>query len=291
MVKLTLNEPVDREPVVAGKFYAAAKDTLINDVSGLFTDCKKPSGSQITRALMSPHAGYVFSGKIAASAYSAIDANTVYENIFIIGSSHVMRFNGASVYDIGDYNSPLDNFPVNKDIAHNLRKADAVFDFPATSHVNEHSLEVQLPFIWYKFKTLPPIVPIIIGTDEVRTVRKIADTLRPWFIRENLFIISTDFSHYPPYKDAIENDKRVALSIESGDPEKFLRILKQNSMKKIRGLATSMCGWTSGLVLMYLAENSDQLEFQLIDYCNSGDSIYGGKDKVVGYYAIALVEK
>jgi AmmeMemoRadiSam system protein A len=81
------------------------------------------------------------------------------------------------------------------------------------------------------------------------------------------------------------------MSIVSGDPQTFLNTLKKNSGKQIEGLVTSMCGWTSGLTLMYLAENNNQLEFKLIDYNNSGDSPYGGKDSVVGYNAIALIEK
>jgi hypothetical protein len=134
------------------------------------------------------------------------------------------------------------------------------------------------------------IVPIIIGTNNEKTVKQISEALIPWFTPDNLFVISSDFSHYPPYKEAIETDKITALSIISGNPQTFLKTLKKNSEKQISGLATSMCGWTSGLTLMYLAENNDQFEYRLVDYCNSGDSPYGGKDEVVGYNAIVLIE-
>lgn len=282
---------VDREPVAAGRFYAAGKETLINDLAGLFENSKgKPSEDKV-RALISPHAGYIFSGTVAASAYSVIPEKSVYSNIFLIGSSHSMYFDGASVYDKGDYISPLGKFNVNKDIASQLKIADQVFSFPVTSHINEHSLEVQLPLLWHTFRNLvPPIVPIIIGTNEISIIRKIAECLLPWFNEHNLFIISSDFSHYPSYRDAIENDRRVALSIASGNTDQFLSTLKINSEKKIKGLATSMCGWTSALALMYLAEKNHNLRFKVIDHANSGDSIYGEKDKVVGYYAIALTE-
>ena len=284
------SESVDRKPVAAGRFYPASKDTLINDVSSLFRNSKKTESKFVTRAIISPHAGYVYSGSIAASAFSAIPENIIFKNIFLIGSSHSMSFNGASIYDSGDYLSPLGKFNVNRDIAKELKKGTKIFDFPDTSHINEHSLEVQLPFIWFYFKKLPLLVPVIIGTHDSGIVRKIAESLMPWFTRENLFIISSDFSHYPPYREAIENDRLVATSILSGDPDEFLKTLKENSTKKIKGLATSMCGWTSGLTLMYLAEKDAKLKFQLVDYCNSGDSDYGGKDQVVGYHAIALIE-
>ena len=140
------------------------------------------------------------------------------------------------------------------------------------------------------FKNNPPVIPIIIGTNNTGNIKKIAEILKPWFIPENLFIISSDFSHYPSYKTANEVDNATATAIVTGDPKKFLDILKKNATVDDPGLATSMCGWTSGLLLLYLAEGSN-LEFKKIDYCNSGDSRYGNKDEVVGYNAIALFEK
>ena len=285
------NTTTDRQPVAAGRFYSADKVTLNNDLSQLFEKCKKSAESREVRAIISPHAGYIFSGKIAASAFSTIPPNSVYKNIFIIGSSHVMSFDGASVYNCGDFITPLGRVRVNTEIANKLKNSNKVFDYPIKAHIQEHSIEVQLPFIQYYFKDNPSIIPIIIGTDNESTIKKISEVLRPWFNPENLFIISSDFSHYPPYKDAIETDNLTALSIVSGSVPKFLKTLDKNSSKQIPGLVTSMCGWTSGLTLLYLVEGNDQLEFKLIDYCNSGDSPYGNKDEVVGYNAIALYGK
>jgi hypothetical protein len=273
----------DRQPFAAGRFYPADKETLTKDLSLLFENCKKSSENWNVRAIISPHAGYQFSGKIAASAFSAIPRNSAYKNIFIIGSSHVMYFDGASVYNCGDYITPLGKVPVNKEIANKLISGNKVFQFPINAHLQEHSIENQIPFIQYYFKDMPPIVPIIIGTDDENSIKKIAEALRPWFTPENLFIISSDFSHYPPYKDAVENDKVTAMSLVSGNPKNFLNTLSKNNAKRIPGLVTSMCGWTSGLTLLYLAEGDKKLEIKLIDYCNSGDSPSGGKDEVVGY--------
>ncbi|MCX6325840.1 MAG: AmmeMemoRadiSam system protein B [Bacteroidia bacterium] len=281
----------DRQPVAAGRFYPPDKETLTNDLFQLFESCKKSPVNWDVRAIISPHAGYVFSGKIAAAAYSAISGNSVYKNIFIIGSSHVMSFDGASVYNSGDYITPMGKIVVNREIANKLIRENKVFNFPTDAHLQEHSIEVQLPFIQYYFKDKPLIVPIIIGTNNENMVKKIAEAIKPWFTSENLFIISSDFSHYPPYKEAVETDKSTALSIASGNPQTFLNTLKKNSEKHIPGLVTSMCGWTSGLTLLYLAEGNNQLEIKLIDYCNSGDSPIGGKDEVVGYNAIAVIEK
>jgi hypothetical protein len=291
METFSQNITTDRQPVAAGKFYPGDKDTLEMTLSQLFGDCKKSPANLNVRAIISPHAGYQYSGKVAASAFSAIPKDAVFKNIFIIGSSHVMYFNGASVYNCGDYITPLGKVPVNKEIANKLINDNKVFKFPISAHIQEHSIENQLPFIQYYFKVIPTIVPVIIGTDDENTVKKVAEALRPWFTPENLFVISSDFSHYPSYKDANENDKLTALSIISGDPKTFLKTLSDNSAKQIPGLVTSMCGWTSGLTLLYLAEGDHNLEIKLIDYANSGDSKVGGKAEVVGYNALVMIDK
>ncbi len=281
----------DRQPFAAGKFYPADKETLTNDLSKLFEECVKPSSELKVRAIISPHAGYVFSGKIAASAFSAIDRDATYKNIFVIGSSHIMAFDGASVYDTGDYVTPLGNVNVNREIASRLKRENKLFDFPVTAHIREHSLEVQMPFIQYYFRNKIPVVPIIIAANNASTIKKLAEILKPWFTPDNLFVISSDFSHYPSYKTAIEVDRATAEAIISGSPRKFLDVLRKNEQTGDPGLVTSMCGWTSGLLLLYLAEGDTALEFRKVDYCNSGDSKYGDKDEVVGYNGIVLFEK
>lgn len=291
METFSQNKFTDRQPVAAGRFYPADKATLTKDLAALFEECKKPDRKRNVQAIITPHAGYVFSGKTAASAFSAIPANFSYENIFIIGSSHVMAFDGASVYNTGDYITPLGRMTVNGEIAEKLINENKVFNFPTTSHLQEHSIEVQLPFIQYYFSETPSIIPIIIGSTKEKTIKLIAEALKPWFNSANLFIISSDFSHYPPFAEAIELDRQTALGIKSGQPAFFLSTLELNSQKRVNGLLTSMCGWTSGLTLLYLAEGNSNLEFNLLDYSNSGDSPYGGKDEVVGYHAISLAEK
>jgi AmmeMemoRadiSam system protein B/AmmeMemoRadiSam system protein A len=291
MESFAQNKTTDRQPFAAGRFYSGDKETLTKDMSILFENCKKSPPNLNVRAIISPHAGYVFSGEIAAAAFSSIPRNTVYKNIFIIASSHVMYFDGASVYNSGDYITPLGKLPVNKEIANKLIIENKVFQFPTDAHVQEHSIEVQLPFIQTYFTELPPIVPIIIGTDNENTIKKIAEALKPYFKPENLFVISSDFSHYPSYKDAVENDRLTAESIISGNPKTFLNTIRKNSEKNIKGLVTSMCGWTSGLTLLYLTEGDSHIEYRLIDYSNSGDSPYGNKDEVVGYNAIAVISK
>ncbi len=281
----------DRQPVAAGRFYSASAETLEKDIAELFASCKKsPLNTGKVRAIISPHAGYIYSGKIAASAFSTIGRKTGYKNVFLIGSSHVMAFDGASPYSSGDFITPLGKARVNREIAGKLRE-NKLFSFPADAHNKEHSLEVQVPFIQYYFQDQPLLVPIIIGTNRSEEIKKMAEILRPWFTSENLFVISSDFSHYPSYKTAYTVDRSTADAIVEGDPSKFLTTLRKNSQVDDPGLVTSMCGWTSGLLLLFLAEGNDNLEFRRIDYSNSGDVKTGDMEGVVGYNAIALYEK
>lgn len=285
------SKTVDRQPVAAGRFYSSDRETLRRDIQKLFADCRKPEGVIHPRAIIAPHAGYVFSGRIAASAFSATPRDAGYSNIFLIGSSHVMAFEGASVYNTGDFVTPLGKISVNRSIADKLKKDFKVFDYPTSAHIQDHCLEVQIPLIQYYYTTAPSIVPIIIGTSSSSTIKKIADALRQYFTEENLFVISSDFSHYPSYEDGKIVDNATAEALVSGDPSVFLSALRKNSLRNIGGLATSMCGWTAGLTMLDLAEGHDNLEFRRIDYCNSGDSPYGSRDEVVGYHAIVLDEK
>jgi AmmeMemoRadiSam system protein B/AmmeMemoRadiSam system protein A len=291
MESFAQNKTIDRQPVAAGRFYPVDKQTLTSDIARYFESCTKTPADWNVRAIICPHAGYIFSGRIAAEAFHSVPRNSVYKNIFIIGSSHVMQFEGASVYNEGDFITPMGKASVNLEIANKLKNENKVFDYPVTAHIQEHSIEVQVPFIQYYFKETPKIVPIIIGTQSESTVKKIAEALKPYFTADNLFIISSDFSHYPSYKDANRTDSITALGISTGSPKTFLYTLRQNSEEYIPGLATSMCGWTSGLTLLYLTEGNKDLDIRHIDYCNSGDSQFGNKNEVVGYHAFAVIDR
>jgi AmmeMemoRadiSam system protein B len=193
----------DREPYAAGRFYSADKETLKKNIEKLFNECKKTKENGIVRAIIVPHAGYVYSGKTAAAGFSTTKKDASYKNIFIIGSSHVQAFNGASVFNTGDYITPLGRAKVNREIADKLKAENRIFRFPVDYHLRDHNLEVQIPLIQYYYTNNPSIVPVIIGTNSTNIIKEIAEALRPWFTPENLFVISSDFSHYPSYNDAI----------------------------------------------------------------------------------------
>jgi len=301
MIFMTMNisgqqRGFDRDPVVAGSFYPAGETELKRQLERHFRDAAAMKSFTVkqrerVRALISPHAGYVFSGTVAASAIGCIPSEAIYDNIFLIGSSHRLSFPGASVYSAGNYRTPLGTVIVNTDIAENLTENSEIFTYLKSAHLNEHSLEVQLPFLQYHLGRNIRIVPIIIGTQNSKICKDIAAVLKPWFNGNNLFVISSDFSHYPSFEDAEKVDGLTLEGLMSGDPETFLGTLRENSALKINGLATSMCGWTSGLVLLHLAKSEPGLEFKHILYQNSGHSKLGDRSGVVGYHSLALIEK
>ena len=281
---------VDRPAAVAGQFYSSHPEQLSKELGQLFAKARPRETSGVI-AVISPHAGYVFSGQVAASSFNQIDPDRAYENIFILASSHRYSFDGASIYDKGNYKTPLGKVKVNLDLAQQLVEKYPVFNNRSDAHLNEHSLEVQLPFLQYKLGNDFRIVPIMLGTQNPETCREIAAALSPWFNDRNLFVISTDFSHYPEYDDAIRVDHLTAEAIVSNSPQALLNTLTSNEKENVAGLATSLCGWTSVLTLLYMTEGMD-VNYRQIEYMNSGDAkIYGDKDRVVGYFAIAVEKK
>ena len=279
---------VNRQPAVAGQFYQSDPAELRSTLKVLFSKAIPAKDIQNVVAVMVPHAGYVYSGEVAASGFNQINSTKEYENIFIIGSSHHIAFEGASIYSQGDFITPLGNVKVNKQLAGQLIKKHDFFSNRIDAHAREHSLEVQLPFLQYKMKKDFQIVPIVLGTQSPEMCKKIAEALKPYFGSKNLFIISSDFSHYPSYDNAAKVDKATANAIMSNSPENLLSTLNENEREGIPNLATSLCGWTSVLTLLYITQNNPDVFYTHIQYKNSGDTEYGDKSRVVGYNAIAI---
>ncbi len=281
---------IDRQPFAAGRFYTSDKAKLKSDLAELFNKAESKKYDNV-RAIICPHAGYVYSGEVAASSVNQIDRDAEYENIFIIASSHRVSFSGASIYYKGDYITPLGKVKVNKQLAENLVKENKILQFRKDAHSHEHSLEVELPLLQYHLKKDFKIVPIIMGTQNVNDCKKISKILKPYFNEKNLFVISTDFSHYPSYKDAVEIDKATADAIISNSVDNLSSLLQKNSEKDIPNLATSLCGWSSVFTLLYMTEDDPDIKYHELEYMNSGDQPFGDKNSVVGYWSIVVVNK
>lgn len=291
-MKFSESGKTNRKPAVAGQFYPATSDKLQKELNKLFEKAeKKQASEEILQAIISPHAGYIFSGQVAASAFNQIQDKALYEHVIVLASSHQFHFSGAAVYTGGNYETPLGEIETDIQEAKKIIDSSPVFHDNPEAHLYEHSLEVQLPFLQHKLGHNFKLIPIILGTNSALDCKKIATALSPYFTPENLFVISTDFSHYPNYNDAGKIDTTTANAICKNKAEALLTTLEGNASQRIKGLATSLCGWTSVLTLLYLTEKK-KVKFSQIDYKNSGDTaLYGDKKRVVGYWAIAVYAK
>lgn len=276
----------DRQPAVSGQFYPEKADILERTVSTLFRTAIPKKCTKV-RAIISPHAGYEFSGQVAASVFNQVSTN--YKLIFVIGSSHQVYFQGASVYCFGDYLMPFGRVNVDTEVGKQLvQENPGLFFDDVAPHAKEHSLEVQLPFLDNVMENDYAIVPIILGDVNPDTCKLLAEALKPWFTPDNLFIISSDFSHYPKAEDATRIDANTMEAIRSNQPDKLIETLVSQSKAGIPGLSTSLCGWNSVLTLMYLTAY-EPVSYQPIQYRHSGyNAERGDSDRVVGYWGIAV---
>jgi MEMO1 family protein len=276
------------EPAFAGHFYPAKREELHDTLVKLFSGAKEARKDGRLRAIIAPHAGYDFSGQVAASAYNQIPSGTRYQRVFILASSHNSLFKGAALCKSKSFRTPLGLVDLDTQTAGLLVKAGKEFQYRTEAFLHEHSLEVHLPFLQFKFGSKFSLVPVILGNCTLSDCSRIADVLNPWFTPENLFVISTDFSHYPSYDDAVENDLETATAICSNDPQELLQHLDKNT--DIHNLATSLCGFNSVISLLFLTKKKP-LDYIKLHYMNSGDiKNFGEKNKVVGYWALAVYE-
>ena len=299
--------PTVRPATQAGRFYEGNPQVLSHEVDSLLARHANDGTYENVAALIVPHAGYYFSGNVAASAYMALDSTKQYKRIFLLGPSHHEWLDGASVNTEADYYAtPLGQVKVDHetavklttdctDLTDSASNTDKILFYEPKAHDREHCLEVQLPFLQRFFtlhsslstKEVPPIVPIIISTNDFQKLQQIAETLKPYFTDENLFIVSSDFSHYPSYGDACAVDAKTGKAIESGDVSQFIATIQANARSGIRNLATSACGELAIVTLMLMMDSQYQVKHLL--YQNSGDIDNYDPTRVVGYHAFAIL--
>ena len=277
-----------RPATQANRFYTGDAKELSEEVDSFLALHRDCSIYNNVAALIVPHAGYYFSGNVAAAAYMSIPTDKPFKRIFLLGPSHHEWLNGASVNTEADfYATPLGNVRVDRETAQKLTVSNGVFSYQPKAHDREHCLEVQLPFLQRRLGEVPPIVPIIISTNDFLKLKRMAEALKPYLTEENLFVVSSDFSHYPSYEDACEVDAKTGKAIETGDVERFIAVLGENASSGVRNLATSACGELAIATLLMMIDG--QYEVKHLLYQNSGDIDDHDHSRVVGYHAFAIV--
>ncbi len=255
-----------RHPAVAGTFYPADPVQLHRSVQGYLQAAAIPVGS-LPKAIVAPHAGYVYSGPVAASVYRSLQAGGhAIRRVILIGPSHRVGFRGIALCQATAYASPLGQVPIDRSAYASLKDL-AFVGFLDEAHAHEHSLEVQLPFLQEVLGSSFSLVPLVAGEATPEQVSVVLERL--WQDTATLLVISSDLSHYHDYATAQGMDQATSRAIEH---------LQMDAIDN-----ESACGRVPLRGLLFLAKRKGWTA-QTVDLRNSGDTA-GGKDRVVGYGA------
>jgi hypothetical protein len=261
-----------RAAAVAGLFYPREADKLSRDIQAMLGDAAKGTALPGSlKALIVPHAGYIYSGPVAASAYAhLLPLRDTIRRVVLLGPTHRVFVSGLALPGVQAFDTPLGRIPVDQDAAHFLKPLRQVSTSPA-AHEPEHSLEVQLPFLQLVLSDFQ-LVPLAVGDAHPKAVAEVIEVL--WGGPETLIVVSSDLSHYLPYGLAQEVDRRTCQGI--------------SEMEQLDSHEQA-CGATpvNGLLL---AARHHRLTPHLLDQRNSGDTS-GDRDRVVGYAAFAFTER
>jgi AmmeMemoRadiSam system protein B len=258
---------MNRRPAVADAFYPGNSKQLHQMVNQYLDDAK--TDAKVPKAIIAPHAGYIYSGSIAASAYARLKkAHDRITRVVIIGPSHRVAFRGLAVSRAETFVTPLGNIPVDQEAVQTIVQLPFV-EYIEQAHTYEHCLEVQLPFLQETLDAFK-IVPIVAGDASPEQVGQVIDAL--WGGDETLIVISSDLSHYHDYTTAKRFDKSTSQAIE------------QRQYELLSG--ESACGRVPITGLLKVAREKS-LPVKTIDLRNSGDTA-GDKARVVGYGAYVI---
>ncbi len=267
-----------RKPVWAGQFYDARPQVLSKQIDQWLelAEYKPNPGSQL-KVLIVPHAGYVYSGKVAAYAYRQAQ-NKEFETVVILGPSHHFGFKGCSIYPDGMYVSPLGNIPIDRNLAKTLSRATG-YGFVPRAHQKEHSIEVQIPFIQ---KTIPDakIIPVVLGLPTSNLIENLAKGLAKIASEKKILVVaSTDMSHYLPKDQANRRDQNTISLIVSKALQKLEEKILQNE--------NIMCGGAGVAAALHYATSLGNTQVELLTYDDSA-SAGGPESKVVGYMSAGI---
>lgn len=282
------NSNLIRRPAVAGSFYPA-NAKILKDKIEKYLAAATSSPDSAARMLIVPHAGYDFSGSVAAYAYQAI-ARRKIKTVVIIGSSHTSYFAGAAIDGYNIWRTPLGDVEVDKRMGEKLVKADKNIKFNSAVHDDDHMIEVQLPFLQTVLAPGFKIMPIALGNMPDESYKDLADALAPFLSSDDLLVISSDMSHYPAYGDANRIDKETLELIQSQDVGRLDDYVSRTMAAGVPNEQTLLCGLEAVKAGIELA-NKLNWQAEIMHYANSGDSSSGDKDSVVGYGAVIFSTK
>jgi AmmeMemoRadiSam system protein B/AmmeMemoRadiSam system protein A len=268
------------QAAVAGSFYPGDSTILSQTVENLLNEAEPPAIDGTIFGLVSPHAGYVYSGHVAAAGYDLLKNKSI-ERVVVISPSHVVAFDGVAVYNGTGYRTPLGTIPVDEDFCRQLAERHSSITLSDEGHETrrqgrmEHALEVQLPFLQNTLGHFK-LVPIIMGDQKYETCRALGIALSELIKDDKTIIVaSSDLSHFHPYKEAVKLDQKVLTAVHEWDHINLSRNLNRRIWEA--------CGGGPIVATMIACEKLGADKAQIVKYANSGDVPAGDKSSVVGY--------
>ncbi len=278
-----------RLPTQAGTFYSADAESLKAQIEGCFLHKFGPGRLpkvsekrqlEKTVGLICPHAGYMYSGPVAANGFSELAADGKPDTVVLLGPNHTGYGSALTVMSQGTWRTPLGDVEIDSEVANELARETKILDVDELAHKYEHSLEVQLPFLQYMYANAFKIVPICFQIQDMASAEEIGNALVQVLTGRNAAIIaSSDFTHYEPQAQAALKDRSALDAVIAMDAKKFMSIIERNNV--------TACGYGPIAALITAARGLLAREAILLSYRTSGD-ITGDTSSVVGYAAVAF---
>lgn len=277
-----------RKPYVANAFYAGTRTALTQQITDCFTHrfgpgqvpTAKQNGPRKILGIVSPHAGYMYSGAVAANGYARIAADGRPETFIVLGPNHTGQGSGVSILTEGAWETPIGTSKIQTELAERIQKSNAILDIDDASHTHEHSIEVQLPFIQFLFGDSPRFIPICMMMQDLQTSRDIAKSIfEQCRGKDYVIVASSDFTHYEPQEVANKKDKMAIDAILKLDDQTLNELGESNRV--------TMCGYGPITTLMAVANLMTGVKVELLTHRTSGD-ITGDESAVVGYSSIVF---
>lgn len=279
-----------RRPSQAGAFYAGTAEALKRQIKDCFLHELGPgrlpkvvkAGSRKVVGLVSPHAGYMYSGPVAAHAYYRLALDGKPDFVVLFGPNHTGYGSALAVMNEGFWRTPLGNAEIDGELANQIVRESRIVDVDDSAHRFEHSIEVQLPFLQYLYGSKFKIVPICFLMQDLSSAREVGQAVAKVLAGKNAVIIaSSDMTHYEPQKSAERKDKMVLEAVEGMDETRFYSVIEAHR--------ASACGYGPIAALTTAAKILGAKEAKLLSYKTSGD-VTGDYSSVVGYAAVCFIK-
>lgn len=279
-----------RQPAVAGQFYPAEASKLKEQIDNYLNQATSSSDISEIRAMMVPHAGYDYSGPVAAYGYKLLSGRKI-NTVVLIGNSHQAYFSGVAIDENDSWQTPLGTVAVDKSLAEKLISSDSSIKFSGQPHQSEHSLEVQLPFLQAVLKGDFKILPILFGNEpSEKNWQKLSQALAKDLGNDDIVIASSDMSHYPTDEEAQKIDPETLAKVEVGNVDELEQYIYQVEKENIANEQTLLCGVEAVKTVMALAQ-TENWKASVLKYANSWQTSGLDKTRVVGYGVVTFATK